>query len=213
MNENILNNSNGSIVSVDAEVPAADVDLAIIARVVSGERDAFKDIYDRHKGMVYTTCWRYVKNDEEAQDLTQEVFMKALESLGSFKGNSQFGVWLYRIAINHSKNRLKHNKIITFFSIDKKRENDEGEESSIELVDANLNTEQTVDTMDTVNRVHEALLSLEPELREVIELRFLENKSYEEIALACNCPPGTVGSRLSRAHIALRKRVKALAVE
>lgn len=183
----------------------ADIsDNQIAAEVINGNIEAFKKLYERHKSLIYNTCYRYTKNEDEAVDLCQEVFLKALKSIKSFKGNSTFSLWLYRIAVNHSKNSCKRKKIVRFFSFPKNEDN----ENTIDPVDEQFDVEKIIDIENEKYVIHQAMQKLDPMLREIIQLRFMENKSYEEIAALCGCPAGTVGSRLSKAHFELRKAVK-----
>jgi len=189
-------------------VPAL-TDEQIIAQVIEGDVDAFRELYQRHKSLIYNTCFRYVGNESEASDLTQDVFVKALRSLAGFRGNSAFSLWLYRIAVNHSKNKCKRNSIVRFIPFAKQENRECFEEmKDDDPVDKNTDVEKTIERSAEIERVQEALLQLEPDLRQVLELRLIDNKSYEEIAVLCGIPAGTVGSRLSRAHVELRNRLK-----
>jgi len=150
-------------------------------------------------------------NRADAEDLTQEAFVKALMSIGRFDGRSRFYTWLFRIAVNLTISALRKKKRRPTQSLDAGGSKRDGEDSGPRLVDGLASNEdrpeERVMDRETQGIVLEALGSLEEEYRCVITLRDLESFSYEEIADILEVPTGTIKSRLHRARLALRRKL------
>jgi len=183
-------------------------DQLLVERVQQGDKAAFDILVGQYQHKIVKLVGRYVRDPDEAQDVAQDAFIKAYRALPSFRGESAFYTWLYRIAINTAKNQLSSNKRrAEDFDLDlqdpdqyeihgRLRENDTPEGLAL-----------TDEIRETVNQAIEAL----PEdLRTAIVFREIEGLSYEEIAAAMECPVGTVRSRIFRAREAIDKRLKPL---
>lgn len=165
----------------------------LVERAKQGDQDAFETLFLQHSGRIYSIAYRMCGNDADAQDVTQEAMIKAWNALGRFKFQSEFGTWLYRIAINAAKDHLRRAKKRPL-SADALE--DEGWEPSQGGFEA---------ASDTRQDVRRALNALNPEHQQILVLRDMEGFSYEEIAAMLKLPIGTVRSRINRARGQLKK--------
>ena len=176
-------------------------------RVLEGDVNAFEDLVTEHEKGVYAIAQRMTGNAEDAADMTQETFIKAYNSLSSFRGDSKFSVWLYRIATNVCLDflRSRSRKPTVSLSV----EDDDGEETQMDIADESQSPEQLLERGLTRDAVRRGLKSLSPEYRQILLLREIQGLSYEEIAEALTLEVGTVKSRIFRA----RKRLCAFLLE
>ena len=176
-------------------------------RVLEGDVNAFEDLVTEHEKGVYAIAQRMTGNAEDAADMTQETFIKAYNSLSSFRGDSKFSVWLYRIATNVCLDflRSRSRKPTVSLSV----EDDDGEETQMDIADESQSPEQLLERGLTRDAVRRGLKSLSPEYRQILLLREIQGLSYEEIAEALVLEVGTVKSRIFRA----RKRLCAFLLE
>lgn len=186
-----------------------EADLALVERVQSGDREAFGLLVGKYQRKLLRLVMRLVRDPAEAEDVTQEAFIKAYRALPNFRGESAFYTWLYRIGVNTAKNWLvahgRRMPTMSEIAVDET----EGIEETVLLRD-----DETPDRVlmsrqigETVNAAMEAL----PEdLRTAISLREIEGLSYEEIAQVMDCPIGTVRSRIFRAREAIAARLRPL---
>ncbi|MCC7258031.1 MAG: RNA polymerase sigma factor RpoE [Gammaproteobacteria bacterium] len=183
-------------------------DQALVERVQQGSRHAYDLLVLRYQQRILKLIMRYVHDPAEAQDVAQEAFIKAYRALPSFRGDSAFYTWLYRIAINTAKNHL-----VTLqrrpVSIDQDPEAGEHYDISARLRDEE-SPEGLVLQDELARTVIAAMAALPEELRGAIMLREIDGLSYEEIAQAMDCPVGTVRSRIFRAREAIDRSIAAL---
>lgn len=183
-------------------------DQQLVLRVQKGDRRAFDLLVLKYQQRILSLVGRFISDHAEAQDVAQEAFIKAYRALPSFRGDSAFYTWLYRIAVNTAKNNLlsRGRKTPT---------------QDIDIEDAAFFSEESmmkdVDTPDRLLQrdqlqevVFQAIEDLPPELRRAVTLRELEGLSYEEIADVMECPIGTVRSRIFRAREAIDKKMRPL---
>ena len=184
-----------------------DQETQIVRRVLEGDVNAFEDLVTEHEKGVYAIAQRMTGNAEDAADMTQETFIKAYNSLSSFRGDSKFSVWLYRIATNVCLDflRSRSRKPTVSLSV----EDDDGEETQMDIADESQSPEQLLERGLTRDAVRRGLKSLSPEYRQILLLREIQGLSYEEIAEALALEVGTVKSRIFRA----RKRLCAFLLE
>ncbi|MCB4791783.1 MAG: RNA polymerase sigma factor [Elusimicrobia bacterium] len=182
-------------------------DEEIVQSVLAGNTEMFKEIVRKHAAMVYSVCYRLMGNEHDASDLAQEVFLSALKSIKDFKNRSLISTWLYSIAVNKGINLCNRRKKVKFYSIDTKTDASENM-TQRNLGDLNTDVENIVHNKNMKDILEKQLSKLNPEKRAIIVLRYIEDKSYEEIAEICDCPIGTVGSRLARALDELRENLK-----
>lgn len=185
-----------------------DLDLQLIQRIQNGEQQAFTLLVRKYQGRVANILTRYVRNNGDIADVTQEVFIKVFNSLPSFRGESAFYTWLYRIAVNTAKNYLtSQSRRPPAYDIDAM------EADSYDGSDA-LREADDPEGLLRSQEIKEVILNtielLPAELRSAIILRELEGMSYEEIASIEDCPIGTIRSRIFRAREAIDKQLKPL---
>ena len=182
----------------------------LIRRLRQRDEKAFEEVVVLYRDKVFGLVLRMVGNREEADDLSQEVFITVLKSIHTFRGDSKFSTWLYRIASNHTKNRMKYLHRRAYKTTG---ELDEAAENAMTRGDAQAKgREQTPESamagrqIDRV--VQDAIAQLDEDHREIIVLRDMEELSYEEIAEITGLAEGTVKSRLHRARTALKEHVQ-----
>jgi RNA polymerase sigma-70 factor (ECF subfamily) len=183
-------------------------DQQLVQRVQAGDQSAFNLLVLKYQHRVLKLIGRFVSDQSEAQDVAQEAFLKAYRALGSFRGESAFYTWLYRIAINTAKNALvaQRRRPVDF---DLDAQDPEQFERQAKLMESDT-PEGVLLTEEIRQVVEKAMEQLPEDLRTAIVLRELEGLSYEEIAEAMDCPVGTVRSRIFRAREAIDKKLKPL---
>jgi RNA polymerase sigma-70 factor (ECF subfamily) len=176
-------------------------DHQLIAECLKGNTDAFGVLVRRYQDRLYNTVYRLIDNADDAQDVVQEAFLNAYQSLGSFKGDSLFFTWLYRIAVNTAISLKRKQRAI--LSIDAIRNSD----STIDPADdSEFNKpDHALERAELERRVQEALNRLSPEHRVVLVLKDIEGQKYETMAEVLQVPIGTIRSRLHRARLELRE--------
>lgn len=180
-----------------------------LERLVRRDEAAFNELVRRHQGPVYRLLVRMLGDAAEAEDVAQEVFVSVFKSIESFRGDSAIATWLYRIAANHGKNRIKY---LARRAREAQRPLDEHSEARIAsgLVEMPDGPDRVVEGQQAGGHLERAFASLESEQRMLLSLRDLENMSYEEITQITGLPLGTVKSKLHRARMALHQRFMAL---
>ena len=170
----------------------------IVQRVLQGDVNAFEKLVLEYEKSVYAITQRMTGNAEDAADMTQETFIKAYNSLSSFRGDSKFSVWLYRIATNVCLDflRSRSRKPTVSLSV----EDDDGEEVELDIADESQSPERLLERGLTRDAVRRGLDALSPEYRQILLLREIQGLSYEEIADALTLEVGTVKSRIFRAR-------------
>jgi RNA polymerase sigma-70 factor, ECF subfamily len=183
-------------------------DARLVEMVQKGDRAAFNLLVQKYQHRVLKLVMRYVRDPAEAEDIAQEAFIKAYRALPSFRGDSAFYTWLYRIAANTAKNVLSSSrrKLVDY---DMDLQDPEDYAAQVLLKDSDT-PEGMLLTEEIRQAVTEAMQQLPDDLREAITLRELEGLSYEEIAEVMGCPIGTVRSRIFRAREAIDKRLRPL---
>ncbi len=183
-------------------------DQQLVRRVQAGDQSAFNLLVLKYQHRVLKLVGRFVSDAAEAQDVAQEAFLKAYRALGSFRGESAFYTWLYRIAINTAKNALvAQRRRPVDFDLDLQDPEQFERQARLKEVDTPEGVLLTEEIREVVER---AMEQLPEDLRTAIVLRELDGLSYEEIAEAMDCPVGTVRSRIFRAREAIDKKLKPL---
>ena len=184
------------------------VDKALVQRVQNGEKQAFDMLVLKYQHKLVKLISRYIRDPSEVMDVAQESFLKAYRALPNFRGDSAFYTWLYRIAINTAKNYLvAQSRRPPDDDVDStEAEQYEGESDLKE----NATPERLLLRDEIERTVVAAIEQLPEDLRTAITLRELEGLSYEDIAIAMDCPIGTVRSRIFRAREAINKRLEPL---
>lgn len=182
----------------------------LVERLQRRDEAAFNELVRLYQGKIFRLVFRMLGDRAEAEDLAQEVFVTVFKSIDGFRGDSKLSTWLYRVATNHCKNRIKY---LNRRARGQKKELDEIADRDA-LESATMSTSAQVhrpDDMATARQtesiVQQALSELPEDQRELVVLRDIENMTYEEIQSVTGLPEGTVKSRLHRARLALQKRV------
>ncbi len=173
---------------------------------------AFGTLITKYQDRVFNAILRMCGNRDDAEELSQEVFVKALENLGRFRRDSRFYTWLFRIAMNLTISRRRRAGRVKFRSLDAGiGEDDESVRPRDLLPDSReKDPSETAAEQDVRRRVRESLIELDDDFRAVVVLRDVEGMSYEQIAEVLKVPGGTVKSRLYRARYLLQEKLKDL---
>ncbi|MCC6534561.1 MAG: RNA polymerase sigma factor RpoE [Burkholderiales bacterium] len=184
-----------------------EVDQQLVERAQRGEKAAFELLVAKYQRKLVRLLSRFIRDPTEVEDVAQEAFIKAYRALPSFRGDSAFYTWLYRIGINTAKNYLVALGRRAPTVSETESGDGEGSEESGQVPDFNTPENELMSRQiaETVNR---AVEELPEELRTAITLRELEGLSYEEIAGIMNCPIGTVRSRIFRAREAIAEKLR-----
>ena len=169
---------------------------ALIARVLSGDADAFEPLVLEHQTNVYRLALRLMGNEADAADAAQDAFLKAYTSLSSFRGDSRFSVWLYRLTNNVCIDALRRRRD----TVPLETEDVQGEAEELPLPDERWSPEILAERAEDIRAVRTAMAALPPDCREILTLREIGGLSYEELSAALHLELGTVRSRLSRAR-------------
>ncbi|MDD2722437.1 MAG: RNA polymerase sigma factor RpoE [Methylovulum sp.] len=184
------------------------LDEDLVARVQQGDKKAYDLLVIKYQHKIVQLVNRYLKDPSEAQDVAQEAFIKAYRAIGSFRGDSTFYTWLYRIAINTAKNYLvSRSRRSSQYEVD--IQDAEAIENAPQLQGIDT-PERLLMNEEIVKAIRSAIENLPDEMRTAIMLREFEGMSYEEIAEAMECPVGTVRSRIFRAREAIDNKLNPL---
>jgi len=181
-------------------------DKELISRALDGNQDAYQQLLQRYQKTVYHIVIKIIRNADDAQDLVQETFMRAFNTLESYRSEFRFSTWLCKIAANCSIDYLRKKKIKAF-SMDKPYETQDGA-VEMELQDTGANPEEYLLRKQKLVSIEEAIQTLPGKYKEVIVYRHHDDKSYEEIARILGIPIGTVKARIFRARELLKKKLK-----
>lgn len=189
---------------VEKKTPPRDAtDAELVARAQTGEEAAFEELVRRYRNDVYGLSYHFMRNREEAWDVSQEVFIKAYRSLKHFRGDSGFKTWLLRITANHCKDNFKKRRLSTV-SMDAMPTQD--------LFPSETDPGKELRNIELGQAIQEALDSLPPKHRMAFVLREFEDMSYKDMAKVMNCSEGTVMSRLHHARKKLQTKLMRLGV-
>ena len=184
------------------------LDEELVLRVQQGDKKAFDLLVIKYQHKIVQLVNRYTKDPSEAQDVAQETFIKAYRALATFRGESAFYTWLYRIAINTAKNFLMaKSRRSSNYEVDVQEAEQIENAPQLQGYDT---PEQLLLNDEILRTVNNAIDELPEEMRLVITLREMEGMSYEEIAQIMDCPVGTVRSRLFRAREAIDNKLNPL---
>ena len=192
-----------------------DGDSDLVSLVQKGDVNAFEVLVSRHQKRMLNIAFRLTNDYDDACEVVQDVFVSAYRNISSFRGEAKFTTWLTTIAVNLSKNRLKQMKVRQgreAFSLDEPVQTEEGE-IRIDPPSKEPSVLDCLEKRDTQNKVQDCIKALEPEYREVIVLRDMQDFSYEEIGSMLKMREGTVKSRLFRAREAIKDCLKKIVGE
>ena len=176
-------------------------DHRLIADCLQGRTAAFGELVRRYQDRLYHCVYRLVDNAEDAQDVVQDAFLNAYQSLDRFKGDSQFFTWLYRIAFNTSISLKRKQRVVLALKTGR------AGTGANEPLDPSESSrpEYPLEKADQERRVHQALSRLSAEHRAVLILKDMDGQKYETMAEILQVPVGTIRSRLHRARLELRE--------
>ena len=190
----------------ERETSAEANDASLVRQVQSGGTAAFAHLVRRYQDRVFNACLRMCRNPADAEDLTQDVFLKAFDKIRTFEGKSGFYTWLFRIAVNVSLSHRRKSRLRLVESL-----NGDGETGPASDRVADLradNPAEAAQRHELRRRVAETLGSLEDHHRVILVLRDLQGCDYEQIGQIMDVPRGTVKSRVHRARVALREALE-----
>jgi RNA polymerase sigma-70 factor (ECF subfamily) len=177
----------------------AKIDLVLVDAARGGDQAAFAALMDRYRESIYYMMMKMVRNSDDADDLTIEAFGKAFSRLEQYSPSFAFSTWLFKIASNNCIDFIRK-KRIKLTSMDTGYTNDDGESISIDARSYTRDPEETIIHNQKVKHMRNLVSKLKPRYRELIEKRYFEELSYEEIADELNLPLGTVKAQLFRAR-------------
>ena len=178
---------------------------AIIEKVLAGDSNAFGELVEAYQDKVYNLALRMCGNADDAFDLSQEAFFRAWRGLSGFQFESAFSTWLFRLSSNVCLDWLRAKKrrpTVSLTTLD-----DEGEETQLDVPDPGKSPEELLLAAEDRSALTKALNELPVEYRQILTLRAIDDLSYTEIAEVLHLREGTVKSRISRARLALRKKL------
>jgi RNA polymerase sigma-70 factor (ECF subfamily) len=183
---------------------SSESDDELILKSQDGDVEAFSKLVEKYSKQIYNLCYYLTGDEDEANDVFQETFIRAYKSIKQFQRKAKFLTWLYRIAVNvwRSEMRKPDRRKIVLFDEENGIEN-----TRIETQEKELSPQQELEKEELQKIVQQEIAKLSSDLQLVIILRYVEGKSYEEIAKICRCSLGTVGSRIYRAVEQLRKNL------
>lgn len=173
------------------------------------DEDAFCELVQVYQHKVFNITYRILGDRQEAEDLSQEVFITVFKHIDQFRGDAKFSTWLYRIATNHARNRIKY---LSRRARQKHQDIDDTPEGKLDdnpLGGHLARPDRQAQARQLEQIIQQGLAELQPEHREIVVLRDIENLSYREISEITNLAEGTVKSRLFRARVALKEYVQA----
>ena len=182
-----------------------DVDKILLLKIKQGDKQAFNLLIQKYQNKISAIIAKYLYNSSDILDITQETFIKAYKAIDNFRGDSSFYTWIYRIAINCSKNFL--------ISQGRKPPSRDLDIDNVEYMDKLVfledkkNPESLMLSDELRNTIFSSIENLSPELKKTITLRELEGMTYEEIAKKMDCPVGTVRSRIFRARETIDEKI------
>ena len=183
----------------------SESDLKLIKRSLSGDYNAYGELINTYNRRIFNIVYRMTNNYQEAEDITQEAFIKTYKKLEEFKIQYKFFSWICTIALNITRNRLKRKSILKFFSLDKPRKAGDEDEQKWEMADGSLTPEEKMIKKEEHKKINELVNSLPLKYREIFLMRNLEDMSYSDIAKVSGLPMGTVEIRLHRANKLIAK--------
>lgn len=189
--------------------PTAEEESELITRAQAGDEPALETLLAMHQDRVYRTSLKFMGGrEEEAFELAQEVLISAFRHIAKFKRQSKFSTWLYRITCNLAKNRyvVENREKSRYSSLDGMMEDED--DRPRQWADKGIDPREVASGHEEFSHLQRSLEQIDPEWKEIIVLRFLEDQSYEEMSEILGIPIGTVKSRLNRARRALRDVMK-----
>lgn len=186
----------------------AEYDYHLVQQaIVDSDQKAYAELMDRYRDSVYFMLLKMVNNKDDADDLTIEAFGKAFNKLHQYAPHFAFSTWLFKIATNNCIDFIRRKKM-QVYSLDKPIEGGDGSEISVEIKSQTLDPEEWLIKKQKVKHMRAVVEKLKPRYRQLVELRYYKELSYEEIAQQLDLPLGTVKAQLFRAREFLYNMMK-----
>jgi len=183
-------------------------DAAVVAQVLAGDRDAFRLLVERHTRSIYGVAYRMTGNQQDAEEILQETFLRAYKSLHRFELRSSFSTWLYRIAVNRSLDFLKAKKMTDAYQITDNPQS--GEEHEIQIPASDPGPDRLLLSAEARQKIADAIGLLSPAERVAFTMRHMEGKSIEEISKALNVRTSAAKNSIFRAVQKIREQLEPL---
>lgn len=187
----------------------SELERTLLRRLRDRDERAFRELMETHRDRVFNITYRMLGNRHEAEDVAQEVFITVFKTIDTFREESKFSTWLYRVTVNHCKNRIK------YLARRHDRDRDELDETSQQQNGAvngapvrAAQPDRALESQQMEKHLQDAIAALDDDHRAVVVLRDVEDLSIEEICEITGLPDGTVKSRLHRARLVLRKKMQ-----
>ena len=188
------------------DVPMSTRERQLVRRLRERDEAAFRELVAEHRDRIYNLTLRMLGNKAEAEDVAQEVFITVFKTIESFREEAKFSTWLYRVAVNHCKNRIKY--LARRHDRDRDELDETNEGAATAATDPPLpRPDRALEGAQLDKILQAAIATLDDDHRVLVVLRDIEDLSIEEICEITGLPDGTVKSRLHRARLALRKKI------
>jgi RNA polymerase sigma factor (sigma-70 family) len=181
-------------------------EVGLVRRCLAGDEKAYRELVERYQGQVYSLAMRMVRRAEDAEDLTQETFVRMFRALPRYDPERSFAAWLFTIASRLCIDHIRRRKVSAISLTQRERDTDE--EYQIEVEDPGLKPDEVATHAEEERRTADLIARLPPHYRIVVILRHQQDLSYEEIAEALHMPLGTVKARIHRARALLKARIE-----
>jgi len=180
----------------------------LIKAYLEGDENAFSSLVVRHMDKVFSICYRYTGNHDDASDCAQDIFVKVYNNLHTFRFKSAFSTWLYRIVVNSCKNYVSRSSFRNWNTSLSLSASGDDTVYYADIADSKGAPEAVLEKKETQNLVMQAVWNLPGDMKMLIILRDFENRSYEEIRGITGMEMGTIKSKISRARIRLKEMLK-----
>ncbi|OGS33830.1 MAG: hypothetical protein A2293_10080 [Elusimicrobia bacterium RIFOXYB2_FULL_49_7] len=180
----------------------------VIQKAINGDREAFNDLVHLYSQQIFSLSYRLTNNFVDAEDLSQNVFVKVLIKLPDFKFKSSFSTWIYRITVNNWYDTLRKRNKLKYRTLDFTAGNAAEEHTVNEIIDSAPGIEAKSESKEMNQMLTKAIDSLVPEQKIAIILKYMQDKSLEEICEICDCSIGTLSSRLTRGVKEVKKHIE-----
>jgi len=185
----------------------AKEDLELVIKAKKGEQAAYTAIMTRYREPIYYLCLKMIRNESDAEDLSIEAFEKAFKKLDQYTPQFAFSTWLFRIATNHCIDFIRKKKLKTT-SIDEAIEDDKGGSYNLQVGGNSKDPEEKFIEKQKINLMREIVTKLDEPYQSLVEMRYFQELSYEEIATERDIPLGTVKAQLFRARALLSELIR-----
>ncbi len=182
--------------------------LQVLQRAKEGDRKAFEQIYQMYHRRIYNAVYGMLSDADDAQDVTQDVFIRLHDALPTLRADEAFSTYLYRIALNLCRDRARRKKRVRFQSMDTPRTDSEGEVEPMEFPDLGKLPEETIAGEELQKRVRQAVQNLSEDHKAVIVMHHFQGMEVNDIARILDVPTGTVKSRLARGRDQLHRKLR-----